>query len=164
MSKDWIDNSKVTLPGYIEYKSSSSTQVTQNVSLPSYIESSTSIVEYNGGKSSKGEDAAREAMQKVFGSKFIKVRPRWLEGLELDGYNSKLGIAFEYNGRQHYEYVPFFHKNGISDLYRQIDNDNRKLDICDKRGVYVIVIPYTVNNYEEFIRSNVTAKMMKRMR
>jgi hypothetical protein len=103
---------------------------------------------------SKGEVASRAAMESIFHAKFTKARPSWLEKLELDGYNPELRLAFEYNGIQHYKYTPFFHRKGPQDLVNQIERDNRKLDICDRMGVTVITIPYTVKNedIESFIR------------
>lgn len=42
--------------------------------------------------------------------KQFKSSKRELQGFELDGCNSELGIAFEYNGIQQYQYVEFFHR------------------------------------------------------
>ena len=55
------------------------------------------------------ENMCREIFERVFEHKFPKCRPNWLERLELDGYCEELRIAFEYNGQQHYEMIPFFH-------------------------------------------------------
>ena len=47
--------------------------------------------------------------------KFEKIRPNWLRcsysnrPLELDLYYEELKVAIEYNGKQHNEYVPYFH-------------------------------------------------------
>ena len=46
--------------------------------------------------------------EKIYNKKFAKCKPLWLKNqrgsqLELDGYNDELKIAFEYQGRQHYE-------------------------------------------------------------
>ena len=48
-----------------------------------------------------------------------KIRPSFLENkalnnglnLEIDCYNDELKLGCEYNGRQHYKFTPFFHKN-----------------------------------------------------
>ena len=45
----------------------------------------------------KGSEAyVRQLFASAFGRPFIKVRPKFLEGLELDGYCEELKIAFEY--------------------------------------------------------------------
>nr|QBK91797.1 MAG: restriction endonuclease [Pithovirus LCPAC304] len=79
---------------------------------------------------------------------FIKVRPKWLKTshrsyLELDGYNEVLKIAVEYNGIQHYQYVPFFHSD-LSKFKYQQERDQIKMDKCEERGVHLIIVPYTV--------------------
>jgi hypothetical protein len=98
---------------------------------------------------SRSEELARELMEECYGEKFQKVRPEWLEGLELDGYNEDLKIGFEYNGRQHYEYRPHFHRNGIEDLYKQQKNDHKKYEICKERGIHLIVIPNEYSYQDE---------------
>ena len=52
--------------------------------------------------------------------------------LALDGYNSDLGLAFECQGIQHYQFTPVFHKteeNFLSQVQR--DNQKRK-NVCCK--------------------------------
>jgi hypothetical protein len=68
------------------------------------------------------------------------LRPKWLSRLELDGYNEELKIAFEYNGIQHRELHPFFHRTE-EDFWRQQERDMIKKDLCDKKGVKLFVIP-----------------------
>lgn len=105
------------------------------------------------GVISKGEDVCFNAIEKLTNEKFKRqVRPDWLRNpetgrcLELDIYSKKLRIAVEYNGRQHYEYVPFFHKNGKKDLEDQIRRDTYKADTCNKHGVHLITVPYNIKN------------------
>jgi hypothetical protein len=76
------------------------------------------------------------------GYQFIKIRPSFLQGLELDGYCEELKIAFEYQGEQHYYYNPHFHRNGIRDLISQNLRDKIKKNICDKTRIRLIIIPY----------------------
>ncbi|PKY62845.1 hypothetical protein RhiirA4_490128 [Rhizophagus irregularis] len=52
--------------------------------------------------------------------KFPLQKPKFLEGLHLDGYNEELGLAFEYSGSQHYQIVPFFHPQRQMNLDAQI--------------------------------------------
>ncbi len=60
---------------------------------------------------------------------------------ELDGYNMELRIAFEYNGKQHYEHVSRFHtKQEFYDLQKR---DREKKQYCENAGIKLIVIPYT---------------------
>jgi len=73
--------------------------------------------------------------------------------LQLDGYNKKLNLAFEYNGQQHYKYTPVFHR--IPKRFeQQKKRDRKKLELCKKESIELVVIPYTErDNLEKFIRS-----------
>ena len=93
---------------------------------------------------------------------FKKQKPSFLEGLEFDGYNSELNIAFEYNGKQHYEWVPYFQKT-IEKFYKQQERDIRKRNICKilwisrnlrrrfckERNIRLLDIPYEFDYHHE---------------
>ena len=71
-------------------------------------------------------------------NQFIKIRPNWIKNkegnnLELDFYNKKLKLAFEYQGIQHEKYEPFFHKGDINNFYKQQEHDRIKKEICEKK-------------------------------
>ena len=79
---------------------------------------------------------------------FSKKRPDWLISdiggrLELDAYNEDLKLAIEYNGKQHYEHVAYFHSLGGA-LERRKSLDQLKEKLCQGNGVHLIVVPYTV--------------------
>lgn len=84
--------------------------------------------------------------------KFEKIRPTWLRNpgtgccLELDGYNEDFQIAFEYQGRQHYEYIPYFHesKESFEELRRR---DELKRKLISEKNVKFIEIPYHIGDY-----------------
>ena len=79
------------------------------------------------------------------------IRPNWLKNpltkrnLELDCFYRKKGIAIEYNGSYHYKYVPCFHKGGEKDLIYTKKKDALKKELCEKAGIKLIVVPYTVD-------------------
>ncbi|AAS18113.1 unknown [Singapore grouper iridovirus] len=108
---------------------------------------------------SKGEAACREAAFKLTGRKFIKVRPRELmnpetgKTLELDCYCPELKLAIEYQGKQHYEYVPIFHRSGRSDLKSQHARDCAKRLLCHKAGIRLIEVPYTVTDIYAYLKT-----------
>jgi hypothetical protein len=105
----------------------------------------------------RSEELARSIFEEIMGLKFPSTRPDFLKyksglNLELDGYNSALKLAFEYQGRQHYEYIPsLFHKKGYHVFEEQQHRDQWKYKECQKNGVTLILIPYhfTFNNKEE---------------
>jgi hypothetical protein len=119
-------------------------------------------VTYNGrGPAvSKGEMKCKEVIEKLTGKSFEKKRPEFLRNrvtdsnLELDCYNEELRLGVEYNGRQHYEYVPYFHSS--KDAFYNIKyRDEMKRDLCAKNGVKLITVPYTVglDEIESYIRA-----------
>lgn len=99
--------------------------------------------------SGRSERIVRDTLEAKTGDAWPKQRPKWLDGLELDGYCEKLGAAFEYQGKQHYEYVPHFHRGGKEDLAKQQERDRKKYEVCVKRGVKLMLIPYKFNCYDE---------------
>ncbi len=94
---------------------------------------------------STGEMLARKAIEEISGRRFPKARPSWLVGptgrpLELDGFCEELGIAFEYQGRQHDGVDPFFH-DSPEDFEMAALRDRMKRDGCRRLGIELIVVP-----------------------
>jgi hypothetical protein len=114
---------------------------------------------------SHGERTCCEVMERIYGKPFKSVRPKWLRNpetnsnLELDCYNDDLKIAVEYNGSQHYKYPNQYH-NSESKFIGQVRRDQYKFDTCEKNGVYIIRVPYTVpyNQIEKYIRERLPDK------
>ena len=72
--------------------------------------------------------------------------------MQLDGYNSELGLAFEYQGKQHYVSGSWFHKTKKAHD-DQTRRDREKAILCKKHGVTLIVVPYTERRrIEEFLQ------------
>lgn len=106
---------------------------------------------------SKGEQKCKEIVEKYYNLPFKKVRPAFLKykngkNLELDCYNPELKLAIEYNGRQHREFCPFFHKT-ISDFHDQLDRDKFKKEQCINNGIRLIIIDDTIkyNDLEKYL-------------
>ena len=116
---------------------------------------------------SKGEIECRRVMETTFNRPFNKIRPNFLrnvngQNLELDIYNDELKIAVEYNGRQHYEYVPYFHRTRES-FNNQKQRDFIKRLLCEKHGIFLIEVPYNVkiNDIEPYILSELEKRVNK---
>lgn len=97
---------------------------------------------------SNGEAYTRRTFEFLFQKSFLTTRvenPKF----ELDGYNEDLKLAFEYQGKQHYEYVPHISrtKNAHSHL---VKNDIRKKKWCIDNNISFVEIPdfdlYLPNN------------------
>lgn len=95
----------------------------------------------------KNERYCRKLFQEIFKTKFEKKRPTWLRSnkgnLELDGINETLGIAFEYNGKQHYEPVPYFENEQTLQIRKEYDSI--KIDKCKENNISLIIIPYHID-------------------
>lgn len=101
----------------------------------------------------KTQGMCKLILQELVGVPFYTVRPSWLTNpltgrcLELDCYNDQLHLALEYNGKQHYKDVPCFHKGKDRALEMQVFRDEVKKTLCDKHGVTLIIVPYTIKAY-----------------
>lgn len=143
------------------------------VNNPIPIKASSQDIEINKTKSntgkkkykpfeSKGERECRRVLESHYKKPFNKTRelkflvnPETNKMLELDCYNDDLKIAVEYNGIQHYKY-PNHTKQTLEQFLEQKRRDIFKRNQCDKEGVYLITVPYTVEHdkIEEFILKN----------
>ena len=93
-----------------------------------------------------GEELTRVCFQRVFKRRFPKARPDWLRldpqhTQELDGYNPRLGVAFEHHGRQHYARERRFFHRSPNRFRRQVSMDRRKHRLCRERGIRLVKIP-----------------------
>lgn len=113
---------------------------------------------------SKGEIECRHVLEEFFNKPFPKTRPNFLRNpvtggdfnLELDCYNSDMKLAVEYNGVQHYKYIPYFHKN-YEAFTNQKYRDYMKKNLCEKNHITLIEVPYTIKVPE--IRSFLLKKL-----
>lgn len=111
----------------------------------------------------KSEMKVRKTLERIFpGFKFPVRRPAWnlnpLTGnrIELDCYNKELRIAVEYNGKQHYEAIEDFQTE--ENLKAQQKRDIAKQLNCAAKGVRLIVVPYWIDDYENFLRDSLKSK------
>jgi hypothetical protein len=93
-----------------------------------------------------GEECVRLCFQRVFQRKFPKVRPDWLslgQGYfqELDGFNARMGVAFEHHGRHHYARGRNFFQKSHARNKRQRFLDRRKSRLCHQHGIRLVKIP-----------------------
>jgi hypothetical protein len=86
-------------------------------------------------------------LQEAFPNKLFERtrREEWLAGLELDGYNPELRLAFEYQGVQHFRRIPHFHRT--TDAFdAQLTRDALKAELCQDEEVTLLAIPYTIKH------------------
>ena len=118
---------------------------------------------------SRSEKLCREILQEYTGLSFTSIRPNLLKNdvsghnLELDGFCEDLRLAFEYQGKQHDEYIPFFHRKE-GDFERQQERDKLKLDLCKKHDIDVLIIPHTLSyQNENELRIFIKEELIKRL-
>ena len=123
---------------------------------------------YKSPKRSKGENQMYEIVKNKFPSELVlrNERPSWLKNekgnnLELDVYFPNLELAFEYHGRQHKEYTPFFH-NSFKDFERQNRNDEIKIRKCKLRGITLIIIWFDDPLSKSFINKKINEKYISK--
>lgn len=63
-------------------------------------------------------------------------------GIYIDG---ELSALIEFQGRQHYEFTPFFHKNH-QQFYAYQEHDRRKIGYCLAHNIPIYIIPYTAQH------------------
>lgn len=113
-------------------------------------------------KNSVYEETCRAIFEFLYKKPFYTKYPEWLintktgKRLELDGYEPKLKLAFEYNGSQHYEFNKYFHKNKEKFEYR-LFKDKLKENLCKEHGITLISIPSTVSHKDLY--SYITDKL-----
>jgi flagellar biosynthesis GTPase FlhF len=106
----------------------------------------------------KREEFCRKIFEEHFDDYFPTVRPKFLKNpktgrpLELDGYNSRLSLAFEHQGKQHYIFPNRFHKTE-KEYLDQLERDVFKLNRCRELGIDLILIHEDVpqNQIKDFI-------------
>jgi hypothetical protein len=117
--------------------------------------------------SSKSERFCRFCFEEMIGKSFPKRKDfDWLRNsngnkMELDGYCEELGLAFEYQGKQHYDLVTKY-QDKPTELERRMQDDYLKKSLCNDHNIHLIQIPYTVNpeNMEDYITTEL-AKVIK---
>lgn len=92
----------------------------------------------------RGENAVRNFFESIFNTKFPSARPEWLifEGkrIELDGYSESLKIAFEYQGRYHFNEKDHWYPNkSISFKRRQLIDAHKRI-ACIENNTTLIEI------------------------
>lgn len=96
-------------------------------------------------KTNVGEELVRATLNEAFpGFAFERTRAvAWMGGMELDGIEEELGLAFEYQGKQHTEQVKHF-QHDKEDFEAQVARDVRKEGLCDENWITLLQVSHTV--------------------
>ena len=150
---DYLLNTKY--PNRPKYKTSTKTSTKTSIKTLDQSELNPKSPQYI----SKTEAECKIILEKLFGVEFSKVRPKFLKNdvtgknLELDLYNPELNLCVEINGKQHYEYIPYFHNNKEA-FFNQRYRDEMKKTKCRENGINYIEVPYHIklSQLEDYIK------------
>lgn len=108
------------------------------------------------------ENKVREIFESRFDKQFPTVRPKFLRNpetgrnLELDGYCEELKLAFEYDGRLHYE---SWDEDDPEPLAKTQERDKLKDKLCEENDIILIRIPYwEKTNLDSYIEGKLKGK------
>lgn len=96
-------------------------------------------------KVSKGEKVIKSFLEDL--EEVFKVQER-IDRDDKDGklfvdfYLPRLNIFIEFNGEQHYKYVPYFYGNRLYKYEDQLDRDKYLINYCKKNSIELLSIPY----------------------
>lgn len=102
----------------------------------------------------KAEGETRLILEGLFRMAFPSVRPKFLrnpatgKNLEIDMYNKVLKLAVEYQGIQHYQFTPYFHKTEL-DFIKQQERDLLKKRLLQEQQIDLIEVPHNLTTPEE---------------
>lgn len=101
-------------------------------------------------KMSRGHAALFKIMENLLPGDDVVAEHHVGEGLMLDIYASRYKVAAEYHGRQHFEYVDYFHRDN-KDFIDAQQRDIRKEELCREQGIALIVFRYNDTLTEEAV-------------
>ena len=84
------------------------------------------------------EKVCRAIFENLFNTNFPQKKFAWLvcknrNMMHLDGYNSDYRLAFEYNGAQHYKFIPSWHKT--KENFEKVKaRDESKKKLCEEKN------------------------------
>ena len=98
------------------------------------------------------ERLCRTAFEQIFQHSFAPAWPEWLrtnEGnkLQLDGYNETLRIAFEYQGRQHFEKNSRTMRTETELNKRKLYDETKKV-LCAKQDIRLFIISHKIRVHD----------------
>ena len=86
--------------------------------------------------------------------------PEWLGRQRLDIFIPELNVAIEYQGRQHYEPIPFF--KGVEGLLQTQERDKLKAKLCTENGVTLLYFRYDEEITHKLIENRMKKPLSER--
>ncbi len=106
------------------------------------------LKEYNLGwvkttkrKMSRGQAAIVDVLRRILPGERIEFEYHLGDRLRLDIYVPRYNIGIEYHGRQHFEWVSFFHETQ-GDFEMAQERDLQKIEKCKEQDITLVVFRY----------------------
>lgn len=80
-------------------------------------------------------------------------KTQWLGLQSLDIYIPSINTAFEYQGKQHYEPIAYF--GGEKHFKKQVENDKKKLKLCEENKIRLIYWKYDEKITKELLEKKI---------
>jgi hypothetical protein len=98
------------------------------------------LIKWAGKSRSKRQGAVKKFLKKYWSHHIVfEEFPIAGTRMTFDFYNANKKVAIEVQGRQHTQYVPFFHGNKMNYL-SQLRRDQQKLEFCTLNKIKLIEI------------------------
>ncbi len=112
------------------------------------------------GNNFKKEEELLFYVKKIFPNEDIIFHDRSFlrNGMELDIFIPNLNLAFEYQGRQHFEFKSTWFWKNYDEFHAQRLRDWLKRDICSWEGITLIEVSYREKLSEELVLSKLNRK------
>jgi predicted transcriptional regulator len=115
--------------------------VTQSVLSRELKELGLNWIKRKNRKMSRGASTLTAVLQKILPNERIINEYHVGEQLMVDIYCPTYKLGIEYHGRQHFDYVAYFHQS-YEDFARAQRRDERKLQLCKEKGISMVVFRY----------------------
>lgn len=106
------------------------------------------------GNLSRGQAALTHILRKLLPGEEIHTEEPLGDRLFLDIYCPKYQLGIEYHGRQHFEYVEYFHGDMQGFVDSQV-RDDRKVQKCQDLGIALVVFRYNDELNEDIIYNRI---------
>jgi hypothetical protein len=99
------------------------------------------LIKWEGPSRSKIQKSTKKFLKEYWSNHIVfEEFPIAGTRLSLDFYNANKKIAIEVQGRQHTQYVPFFHGKNKINYINQLKRDADKLEFCNINEIKLIEI------------------------
>ncbi len=106
------------------------------------------------------EQKCRSILEKLSQQNFPATKKVFGNGYELDMYNTELKLAFEFDGIQHYIFIPYWHKT-VDRFEEQQKRDRKKDALCIEYGIALERIHYKIAKDDAVLESFIREKLIK---